>query len=222
MKWMREIAASCQVSHQCSTTELRPPDNHQPSQPSTHTAQVVLTCTICSCCTPSNGHIFMFFYFCLTSSKCLNSSRGRCLKHFPNYDRQCSSHEYSALGCTFPRSETRLSLPQGQHDGGNPFTMRNLTQEMSVIPVLWPLTLSDPLSASLSFQPFLLERNHLGGTPAFWVPFQKLTVCKNTDIKCVRLYSKQTFDDMRWSTGSHKNWQSQELTQSFLHWSRMF
>ena len=100
--------------------------------------------------------------------------------------------------------------------------MRNLTQEMSVIPVLWPLTLSDPLSASLSFQPFLLERNHLGGTPAFWVPFQKLTVCKNTDIKCVRLYSKQVFDDMRWNTGSHKNWESQEPTQSFLHWSRMF
>ena len=29
---------------QCSTTELRPPDNHQPSQSSIYTAQVVLKC----------------------------------------------------------------------------------------------------------------------------------------------------------------------------------
>ena len=44
-RWMREIAISCWVNRQYSTTELRPPDNHQPLRPSIHTAQVVLTCT---------------------------------------------------------------------------------------------------------------------------------------------------------------------------------
>ena len=89
-----------------------------------------------------------------------------------------SNYDCPAFVYTFLRLEIRLFLPQGQYITH----AKELTQEMSVIAVLWPPTLCDPLSASLSLQPFLLEGNNLSSTPAVWVPFQQLTVCKITDM----------------------------------------
>ena len=131
--------------------------------------------TIVSCRTPDNCQIFTSSVIVSQAqTKCPDFNWGRCWHYMYRY----SNYDCPAFVYTFLRLEIRLFLPQGQYITH----AKELTQEMSVIAVLWPPTLCDPLSASLSLQPFLLEGNNLSTIPAVWVPFQQLTACKISDM----------------------------------------
>ena len=72
------------LSRQCSATELQQPDNHQPSQSSIYTTQVVLNASV----TYLAATFFTFLYFCLITSEFIYFQReARCSEHVRHMTR---------------------------------------------------------------------------------------------------------------------------------------